>query len=392
MTITDVLSRGVETVLPSKEGLARTLQTKKLRLYLGIDPTGNELHIGHAVVLRKLQQFADLGHETILLVGNGTVKIGDPTGKDKTRPMLTEAEIEANFQTWKAQASKVLDFSKITIKRNGDWLDKLDYVAMIQLCAKFTVQQMMERDMFVERVKNNQPVHIHELLYPLMQGYDSVAMDVDLEIGGNDQTFNMMVGRDLQRIVHNKEKFVLGTKLINGLDGRKMSKSYNNFVSLTEDPINMFGKLMSVADSEILTYFEVLTDVPTEEIASMQKDLKNGLNPIELKKKLAHSITAWLHSETAADSALEHFEKTIQKKEIPRDIPVLHVGKTSHTLLSLVTLAKPAMSKSEARRLIEQGGVELNEKKHFNPIDEVELKSDMVLRVGKRDYFKIVMR
>jgi tyrosyl-tRNA synthetase len=389
MTINDVLNRGVETILPSKEALEKLMGSKKIRLYLGIDPTGNELHVGHAVVLRKLQQFADLGHEVILLVGNGTVKIGDPTGKDTTRPMLTDKQIEENFATWKSQASKVLDFTKIKIKHNGDWLDKLDYVEMIKLCAKFTVGQMMERDMFVERVKNNQPVHIHELLYPIMQGYDSVVMDVDLEIGGSDQIFNMLRGRDLQKMERNKEKWVLGTKIINGLDGRKMSKSYGNFVGLTENPKDMFGKLMSIADSEIITYFEVLTDVPTTEIEGMRHELDEGKNPMEFKKKLAHTITSWLHTKHDADNAKDHFEKTVQKKEVPSDLPSIKVGKEHHSALELVTLVKPDMSKSEARRLIEQGGVEIDGKKHFNPVDEVEVNDGTILRVGKRDYFKL---
>lgn len=389
MTITDVLTRGVETVLPSKEGLEKVMQSKKIRLYLGIDPTGNQLHLGHAVLLRKLQQFADLGNEVILLVGNGTVKIGDPTGKDTTRPLLTEAEIEENFQTWKSQASKVLDFSQIKIKYNGDWLDKLTYVEMIKLCAKFTVGQMMERDMFVERVKNNQPVHIHELLYPIMQGYDSVAMDVDLELGGNDQTFNMLVGRTLQKMINGKEKFVLSGKMINGLDGRKMSKSYGNFVSLVENPIDMYGKLMSIADDEIVTYFEVLTDTPTDEIKRIGAELQKGANPMSFKKKLAHTITTWLHTSTDADSAQDHFEKTVQNKEIPENIPSIRLPKDVRTALAIVSIAQPEVSKSALRRLIEQGGVEFDGKKHFNPLDEVDVVEGTVVRIGKREYFRI---
>jgi tyrosyl-tRNA synthetase len=388
MTIDDVLTRGVEQVLPSTETLAMLLGKKKIRLYLGIDPTGNELHLGHAVVLRKLQQFADLGHDAILLVGNGTVKIGDPTGKDKTRPMLTESEIEENFQNWKKQASKVIDFTTVRILHNGDWLDKLTYVDMIKLCAKFTVQQMMERDMFVERVKKNQPVHVHELMYPIMQGFDSVAMDVDLEIGGSDQIFNMMRGRDLQKSEHNKDKWVLGTKLINGLDGRKMSKSYGNYVSLVENPNDMYGKLMSIADGEIVTYFEVFTNVPTEEIKQVQKDISKGTNPMEFKKQLAFEITKWLHNESDAKAAQENFEKTVQQKQVPDDAPTLRVA-SSTSLLELVALANPDMSKSEARRLIEQGGVELDEVKHHNPIDAIHVKTGMILRVGKRNYFKL---
>lgn len=391
LTKDEILKRGVEQILPSREGLSDLMSRRKIRLYLGIDPTGNQLHLGHAVPLRKLQQFAELGHEVILLVGNGTVKIGDPTGRDKARPELTDEAIEANFKTWKEQASKVLDFTQIKIMHNGDWLDKLTYSDLIKLCAKFTVQQMMERDMFVERVKNNLPVHIHELLYPIMQGFDSVVMDVDLEVGGNDQTFNMMTGRQLQKTEHNKEKFVLSTKIINGLDGRKMSKSFGNFVSLTENPNDMFGKLMSVADGEIITYFEALTDLSTEEIAQMKTQLNEGANPMEFKKRLAFEITQWLHDEAAAIAARTHFERTVQNKELPESMPKLKVADSKTTMLNLVTAALPEMSRSEARRLIEQGGVELDGSKHHNPVDEVIVKKGMVLRVGKRGYFKIAL-
>ncbi|HSW89534.1 MAG TPA: tyrosine--tRNA ligase [Patescibacteria group bacterium] len=389
MTIDDVLTRGVEQILPSKDSLAGLMQRKKIKLYLGIDPTGNELHLGHAVPLRKLQQFADLGHDVILLIGNGTVKIGDPTGRDKTRPQLTDEEIETNFQNWKAQASKVVNFDQIRITRNGDWLEKLTYVEMIKLCAKFTVQQMMERDMFVERVKKNLPVHVHELLYPIMQGFDSVAMDVDLEIGGNDQTFNMMRGRDLQKSEHDKEKWVLATKLINGLDGRKMSKSYGNFVSLTEKPIDMFGKIMSIADSEIITYFEVFTNVSQGDITDIKAEIDGGTNPMKFKKQLAHLITTWLHSSADADSAQEHFEKTVQQKELPENMPAVRLASMHVTTLTIVRAARSDMSNSEARRLIEQGGVEIDGKKHMNPVDQVDVKFGSVVKIGKREYFKV---
>ena len=248
LTVEEVLSRGVTEVLPSKESLKKLMSQKKIRLYLGIDPTGALLTLGHSVVLRKLQQFADLGHEVILLIGNGTVKIGDPTGKDTTRPELTNEEIEENFKDWQTQASKILDFNKIEIRRNGDWLDKLTYVDLIKIMGQTTVQQLLERDMFQERLKNGLPIHTHEIIYPLMQGYDSVVMDVDLEIGGTDQTFNMMMGRTLQKIYNNHEKWVLATPIIDGTNGRKMSKSYNNYVALTESPTDMYGKLMSISD------------------------------------------------------------------------------------------------------------------------------------------------
>lgn len=389
MSTLQVLTRGVQQVLPSREGLEKLMRDKKIRLYLGIDPTGNQLHLGHAVVLKKLQQFAELGHHVILLIGNGTVRIGDPTGRDTTRPELTDAQIMENFKTWKEQASKILDFKKIEIKKNGDWLDKLSFADLVKLMAQTTVQQLIERDMFQERLNKKLPIFGHEIIYPLLQGYDSVAMDVDLEIGGTDQTFNMMMGRQLLKTMRGKEKFVLTTPIINGLDGRKMSKSFHNFVGLTEEPNDMFGKLMALADQEIITYFEVLTDVPTAEISEMKDDLAAGANPMQLKKRLAHTITAWLNGKEAANEAEDHFERTVQNKELPSVIPFLHLGKIAHTALTVVTLAKPEMSKSAARRLIEQGGVVIDGNKHFNPIDAIELNEGSIIKIGKRDYFRI---
>jgi tyrosyl-tRNA synthetase len=390
--IQETLTRGVAEVLPSADTLADLMSKKKITLYLGIDPTGNQLHLGHAVVLRKLKQFADLGHHVILLIGNGTVKIGDPTGKDKTRPMLTEEQIDENFLTWKEQASKVLDFSKIEIKKNGDWLDKLTFVEMVKLMATTTVQQLMERDMFQERVKNGLPVYAHELIYPLAQGYDSVAMDVDLEIGGSDQIFNMMVGRQLMKSMRNKDKWVLGTKLLVGSDGRKMGKSLNNFIPLTDTPENMYGKLMSVVDEIMGEYFRLLTDTPLKEIDEIEAGLKSGsLHPMEMKKKLAHTITAQFHSAEAADKAAEYFERTVQKKEFAEEVSeTLHVP-AEMTAIDLVALTTVVQSKGEAKRLIEQGGVQLDGKKLIDPTGTLALKNGMMLKVGKRNTFTLQM-
>jgi len=227
MTKSNILTRGVAQILPSKKTLEELMEQRPITLYLGIDPTGGLLHLGHSVGLRKLQAFAQAGHRVILLIGNGTVRIGDPSGRDTTRPMLTDEQIQENFETWKKQASKILDFSKIEIRYNGDWLDKLTYADLVKLLAKTTVQQLLERDMFQARLEKNLPIYGHEIIYPLLQGYDSVAMDVDLEIGGSDQTFNMLMGRNLQKIYNNHEKWILTLPIINGLDGRKMSKSFH---------------------------------------------------------------------------------------------------------------------------------------------------------------------
>lgn len=385
-SLPELLTRGVEQILPGSDTLAELMNKKKIRVYLGIDPTGNQLTLGHSVVLRKLQQFADAGHEVILLIGNGTVRIGDPTGRDSTRPELTDEMIQENFKTWKEQASKVLDFNKIEIKYNGDWLDKLSYADMVKLMAQTTVQQLMERDMFQERIKNGLPIHGHEIMYPLLQGYDSVAMDVDLEIGGSDQLFNMMMGRTLQRQLNNREKWVLTTPIINGTDGRKMSKSYGNFVALTEEPNDMYGKLMSVADDEIITYFTVLTDVAMDEIDGMKQAINNGENPMEFKKRLAFEITKQYHDEAGAQAAQENFEKTVQNKEVPDEVPEISVS-SDMNLGGTLNTAMPEESNSNLRRLVEQGAVSLNDQKLSDLNQPIE---SGILKVGKRRYFKII--
>lgn len=389
-TIQEVLTRGVSEILPSKEGLANLMSKKKIRLYLGIDPTGNQLHLGHSVVLRKLQQFAGLGCEVILLIGNGTVKIGDPTGKDKTRPMLTEEVIEENFKTWKEQASKIVDFSKIIIKRNGDWLDKLTYVDLVKLLSTTTVQQLLERDMFQDRMKNNLPIFAHEIMYPLLQGYDSVVMDVDLEIGGNDQIFNMMVGRQLQKLMNNREKYVLGVPLLVGSDGRKMGKSLNNFIPITDTAENMYGKLMSVIDEVMFEYFTLLTDVPTEEIEQMQKAVQsNEVHPMEIKKKLARTITAMYYDSDATDEAEKHFQKIVQNKELPDDIQSVKIGSTPITIMDLVLQTGVCTTKGEARRLIEQGGVQVNGDKVLDPLASFTAEDGATVKIGKRQFFQV---
>jgi len=389
LTTDEVLTRGVAEVLPSKESLKELMEKKKIRLYLGIDPTGSLLTLGHSVVLRKLQQFAELGAEVILLIGNGTVKIGDPTGKDSTRPELTNEEIEENFKDWKEQASKILDFNKIEIRRNGDWLDKLTYVDLIKIMGKVTVQQLMERDMFQERLKKGQPIHAHEIIYPLMQGYDSVVMDVDLELGGTDQTFNMMMGRTLQKIYNNHEKWVLTTPIIDGTDGRKMSKSYGNYVALTENPDDMYGKLMRISDEMITGYFTVLTDVPMAEIREIEKAMEAGENPMTFKKQLAFTITEMYHDEEKAKKAEQHFQTVTQDKGTPAKNPVHLISASSTTVLSLAAGARKELSSSEVRRRIEQGAVSIDSKKLTDPHEEITPKHGSILKTGKRDFHEI---
>lgn len=373
----ELLERGVVQILPDKASLQKRLAQGKIRLYLGIDPTGAQLHLGHAVALRKLQQFALAGHEVILLIGNGTVKIGDPTGRDSSRPMLTDEEIETNFVNWQQQASKILDFSLIQVKKNGDWLDKLTYAQLVKLLAKTTLQQLLERDMFQERLKKNLPIFGHEIIYPLLQGYDSVAMDVDLEIGGTDQTFNMLMGRNLQKIYHQKEKWVLTVPLIRGLDGRKMSKSFANYIALTEEPRQMYALVMSASDEVMWEYLENLTSVSTAEITQMKKQVSAGENPKIFKQRLAREIVTWLHSSKQALAAQEYWQKTVAEKQLPENLPMVVVSDFSLPLFDLAKAACPQESNSALRRLIEQKGV--------------ELLDNQVLRVGKRKFFQLVL-
>jgi tyrosyl-tRNA synthetase len=392
--IDQILTRGVEQVLPDKKTLTDLMNKRTIRLYLGIDPTGSLLTLGHAVVLRKIQQFADLGHDVILLIGNGTVKIGDPTGKDSTRPMLTDAQIEENFKDWKAQASKILDFSKIKIMRNGDWLDKITLPEFIKLMAKTTVQQLMERDMFQDRIKNNQPIHGHEILYPMLQGYDSVAMDVDLEVGGSDQTFNMMMGRTLQKAYNNKDKWVLSTPIINGLDGRKMSKSYSNFIAITENPTDMYGKLMSMSDEMIFEYFVVLTDLPMAEIEAMKKAIKDGENPMIFKKKLAFTITEYFHDIKSAQTAAEHFEQTVQKGEAVANMESEPIGETTCDIVDICKKCPCNRSRNDLRRLSGQGGITVfykdGKKERITDPQKTLKPADIeMVKIGKRNICKI---
>lgn len=384
-----VLNRGVAEVLPDKKTLAKLMSQRPIKVYLGIDPTGAFLTLGHSVVLRKLQQFAALGHEVVLLIGNGTVRIGDPTGRDTTRPVLTDEVIENNFKDWQSQASKVLDFSKIKIVRNGDWLDQLTYADIVKLLAQTTVQQLIERDMFQKRLQEGLPIFGHEIIYPLLQGYDSVAMNVDLEIGGTDQTFNMMMGRQLQKVYNNHEKWVLSTPIINGTDGRKMSKSFGNYVALTDAPNDMYGKLMRVSDDMIIEYFTVLTDVEMGEIESMRKAMESGQNPMDFKKKLALTITEMYHDTNAAEAAQEHFQQVVQEGSAPSEVPVIKVVSGTHTAATLASQARPDISKSEVNRLIMQGAVEIDNQRVTDPKQEVELKDEVLIKVGKRHYTKI---
>ncbi|KKP93671.1 MAG: Tyrosine-tRNA ligase [Parcubacteria group bacterium GW2011_GWA1_36_12] len=375
MTIARVLTHAVKQILPNKEGLEKLMDSKKIRVYLGVDPTGPRLHLGHSIPLKKLQEFADLGHEAILLFGTGTVLAGDPSQRNEARGKITIAEIDENIKTWKVQAQKIINFDKIKIKYNGDWLLKLNYADVIKIASNISSTQLYKREMFQERIKRGQTVWTHETLYPLFQGYDSVAMDVDLEIGGTDQTFNMLIGRELQKKINKREKFVLTTPLISGTDGKPMSKSSGNCIWLNDTPADMFGKIMSMADIQIEEYWQTLTQLPAEKLRS--------LKPLDAKKMLANEIVKLYKGETLAKKAQKEFEAVYQKSAKPK-----HVDVNVQENISLTeAVSKFVSSKSQAKRLISQGAVEIDGQVATD--GSVKTQKGQVLKIGKKTYVKV---
>lgn len=373
--VDELLTRGVASVIPRELAVKKLRSGERLRVYLGIDPTGSQLHLGHSVPLRKLKHFADLGHSIVFLVGDFTARIGDPSGRDTLREPLTRMQVEENFKDYKRQAQKILDFSRVEIHYNHEWLSKLTFEEIAKLASNFTVQQMLERDMFDQRIKGGKPIALHEFLYPLMVGYDSVVLDVDVELGGSDQEFNMLAGRTLQRALGKKDKFVLTTKLIEGTDGRKMSKTYNNAVYLDDAPGEMYGKLMSIKDELVKTYFEALTDVPMSEVEEILKG-----HPKEAKQRLAKEIVTLYHGKDAAEKANAGFMK-------PDEAPVVTVAQGKKLRDITDTLG---VSTSELRRLVEQGAVEVVDGSKLSSID-AEL-TNSTLKIGKHRFIKIVVK
>ena len=383
----DIFNRRVAKILPSKEGLDKLMQERKIRAYLGIDPTGGQLHIGHAIGIKKLMEFAAAGHEAILLFGTGTVLVGDPSQRDSAREAITPKEIDANIQTWKDQVMPIVDFDKVEVRQNGDWLTKLTIKDLIDIASNISSVQLFKRDNFDRRIKRGDTVWYHETMYPLFQGYDSVAMDVDLEIGGSDQEFNMLIGRELQKKMNNKEKFVLTTPMISGTDGQPMSKTSGNCVWLQDPPSEMFGKLMSVSDDQIIPYLELCTDVPLDEVNGLKSQLEGGANPKDIKQRMAWEITKLWHDEDNANKARDEFDAHFSGGEIPSDISTKQVQTGERDLADLLVETELASSKSEARRLIEQGGVRLNQDKVSS--DTVNVSAGDVLQAGKRRFVKL---
>lgn len=461
--IAELLTRGVDKIYPRPEDLEKLLRSeRKITVFQGFDPTGDRLHVGHMMGLKKLRQFQDLGHHVIFLLGTATVQAGDPSGKktareklrhlivkikedkpgilrriaeafeienvnmtaidsqeengskkfkigvDKNTPrenldkvisllseqgFIIEDESHLYAKNYIEQAKKIVNFqgeNPAEIRYNSDWLNQLNLTDVLNIAGHFSLQQLSERDLFQERMKKNEEVNLREFLYPLMQAYDSVAMKVDLEVGGSDQTFNMLMGRKLAKDILDKEKLVLTTPLLTDSEGKKIGKSEGNVIGLTDEPKDLFGKIMSLSDDIITKGFEYLTDVPMGEVSEIENKLNSGANPIEFKKKLAFEIVKELNSEEDARRAQEAFEHTVQKGELPEDIPVFEIDKNEHLQISdLLVKADLATSKSEAKRLVEQGGVQFNSETITNPTQEIVPEDNVVIKAGKRSFVRL---
>ncbi|MBN2589935.1 MAG: tyrosine--tRNA ligase [Sedimentisphaerales bacterium] len=397
MTIAEqisMLKRGTveifnETELTEK--LTEAAKTgKKLRIKLGLDPTSPDIHLGHTVVLRKMRQFQDLGHKAVLIIGDYTARIGDPTGQNSTRPILSSEQIEQNAKTYFQQAEKILDTSegKLETRYNGEWLGKLTLIELIQIAAKKTVAQMLQRDTFKKRLQANIDVYTHEFLYPLMQGYDSVMIESDVELGGTDQTFNNLIGRDLQKGYGQKQQVVITMPILVGLDGKeKMSKSKNNYIGVTDEPNDMFGKVMSISDDMMENYYTLLTDLPSDKIAELVNSEKT--HPKKAKVLLGKTIVAQFHNQEAADAAEAHFEKVFAQKQLPDEMPEFELDTQPVSVKQLLQTCKLAASGGEVKRLCAGGGVTIDGNKVTDPNSQITPVNEMIIQVGKRKFAKI---
>lgn len=390
------LKKGVVDLI-REEDLRKKLERaektgKPLRVKLGLDPTAPDIHLGHTVVIRKLKAFQNLGHTVIFLIGDFTGMIGDPSGKNVTRPPLTRDEVNQNAETYKRQMFKLLDPEKTELRFNGEWMDKFDAADFIKLCARTTVKQILERDDFTKRLAEEKPISLHELLYPLVQGYDSVALDADVELGGTDQKFNLLMGRNLQREAGLEPQVILTTPLLEGLDGvNKMSKSLNNYIGIDETADSMFGKVMSISDELMWRYYELLTDLTETEISDLRSQVEQGKNPRDVKANLAKLIIKDFHSEAAANEAEDAFTRQFVQKEIPDEIDEKRLASGAHALAQLLADTGLAASKGEARRLIEQGGVKVNGDKAMAANADIEITAEgVLLQVGKRKFLRVL--
>jgi tyrosyl-tRNA synthetase len=388
------LKRGTVEVFTEAE-LAQKLTEagktgRQLRIKLGLDPTSPDIHLGHTVVLRKMRQFQDLGHKAVLIIGDYTARIGDPSGQNTGRPMLSGQEIEQNAQTYFEQAGKILDTSsdKLEVRHNSEWLSGLKLADIIKLAASMTVARMLERDTFELRYKAGDPIGVHEFLYPLMQGYDSVMIESDVELGGTDQTFNNLVGRDLQRADGQPPQIVITMPILVGLDGKeKMSKSKGNYIGVTDEPNEMFGKVMSISDELMQNYFTLLTDLPTDKIGELTDPAKT--HPKEAKVLLGKTIVTQLYGAQAADAAAAHFEQVFAQKRLPDEMPEVVIGQALISAKDILLACQLVGSGGEAKRMIQQGGAAIDDRKLADPNETITPKTGMVLRVGKRKFARL---
>jgi tyrosyl-tRNA synthetase len=383
-----IIKRGVVEIIEEEELLKKLKEGRPLRIKAGFDPTAPDLHLGHTVLLQKLRQFQQLGHEVYFVIGDFTAMIGDPTGRSETRPPLSREEVLENAKTYEHQVFKILDPEKTNIVFNSTWLSGLGTEGIIKLAGKYTVARMLERDDFSKRFREGVPIYIHEFIYPLLQGYDSVFLKADVELGGTDQKFNLLVGRDLQRAFGQEPQVCITLPLLVGLDGvRKMSKSYQNYIAIQEEPESMFGKIMSISDDLMWDYYTLLTDYTEEEI----EDFKKNLHPMDAKKKLAHFIVERFHGKEQADKALEFFVKTFSEREFPEDAPIIEVPyglkRRAYELLFELGIES---SKNSARRVVEGGGLRINGAKVEDPNQEIEIKEELRLQVGKKRFYRVV--
>ncbi len=398
-----IIKRGTEEIISEEELIKKIEKSRKekrpLRVKQGFDPNAPDIHLGHTVGLRKMRQFQDSGHDVYFLIGDFTGMIGDPSGKSITRKQLTEEEVKKNAETYKKQVFKILNPEKTKVVFNSHWLGKLSFSEVLKLCSKYTVARMLERDDFSTRYKEGKPIGIHEFMYPLMQGYDSVAMQADIELGGTDQKFNLLVGRDIQREFNQEPQVIITLPLLEGTDGvEKMSKSLNNYIGINESPQEMYGKAMSVPDSLMTRYFELVTDVSLDEINKIKTGLEyNDLHPRNVKKRLAREIVKLYHGQSAAITAEEEFEKVFKNKLYPKEIKKLEIKKDvlKDGKIGIVNLVKDSGilgSTGEAIRMVRQGGVRVNGEKISDPHIDLTVEDGMIIKIGRLNFIKLVIK
>lgn len=396
----ELLKRGVADIVSEKELLVKleksVKEKKPLRIKLGIDPTAPDVHLGFTVPLRKLKQFQELGHRVVIIIGSYTAMVGDPSGKNATRPQLSYEGVMSNAKNYQEKIFKILNKDETEVVYNGEWFSKFSFNDVIRLASKITVASLLEHDYFDNRYKSGTPIALHEFIYPLMQGWDSVEVKADVELGGTDQRFNVIVGRDLQRESGQEPQVGLFLPILMGPDGKnKMSKSLNNYISIDESPKEMFGKLMSIPDALMLDYFKLLTEVPLPEISDIEEKLKNqSIHPKEVKKRLGRELVTMYHSKKDAEAADIEFERVFSGKELPADLPELILPQQLFKngkvwIINILMEAKAVNNKSEAKRLVEQGGVYLNNLKIDSPATDLEVKNGDIVKAGKRKYFRL---